>query len=123
MVLLRRKRSTAEAVARKVTDAAGSHAKGIAAAGVAVATAVGAAVLLRRRANEVPGATIFHVESDGKGAWLLRQDGSEAPIERYESKREAIAAAREHARKHNPSVLTIHREDGKVGRRHTYQER
>ena len=122
MVLFRRKRSTAETVVSKVKDAAGSKATGVAVAGIAVATAVGAAVLMRRRANGVPGATIFHVESDGEGAWLLRQDDLEAPIERYESKRDAIAASREHARKHNPSVLAIHREDGKVGRQHTYEE-
>jgi hypothetical protein len=120
---MRKKRGTGGTVVRKVKDAVTSHPKGVAAAGIAAATAVGAAAMLRKRTNGVTGATTFHVESDANGAWLLRQDGSDQPVQRHANKREAISAAREYARKHNPSVLTIHREDGKVARRHSYDDR
>ncbi|MHB1191980.1 MAG: DUF2188 domain-containing protein [Longimicrobiales bacterium] len=123
MILLKKKRSTAGTVVRRVKDAVTSHPKAVAAAGIAAATAVGAAVMLRKRASGVTDATTFHVESDANGAWLLRKDGSDEPMQRHASKREAISAAREYAREHNPSVLAIHREDGKVARRHSYDDR
>jgi hypothetical protein len=123
MSLLRKKRSTAGTVAKRVKDAVTSHPKGVAAAGIAAATAVGAAAMFVKRANDVTDSTTFHVESDGNGAWLLRQGGSDEPVQRHASKREAISAAREYAREHKPSVLAIHREDGKVARRHSYHDR
>lgn len=123
MRILTKKRSTAGTVVRKVKDAVRNHPKGVAAAGIAAATAVGAAAMLRKRANGVTDSTTFHVESDGNGAWLLRRDGSDEPVQRHASKREAISAAREYARKHNPSVLAIHREDGNIARRHSYDDR
>ena len=123
MIPLRKKGSTAKSVVEKVKDAVTGHLKSVAAVGIAVATAVGAAAVLRKRANGVTDATTFHVESDANGAWLLRKDGSDEPVQRHASKREAISAAREYAREHNPSVLAIHREDGKVARRHLYDDR
>jgi hypothetical protein len=107
----------------RMKDAVTSHPKGVAAAGIAAATAVGAAAVLRKRTNGKTDSTTFHVESDGNGAWLLRRDGSDEPVQQHASKREAISSAREYARKHNPSVLAIHREDGKVARRHSYDDR
>jgi hypothetical protein len=123
MSLLKKKRRTTATVVKKVKDAVTSHPKGVAAAGIAAATAVGAAAMWKKRANGATDSTTFHVESDGNGAWLLRQDGSDEPVQRHASKREAISAAREYAREHNPSVLAIHREDGKVARRHSYDDR
>lgn len=123
MSLLKKNRSTTGKVAKKVKDAVTTHPKSMAAAGIAAATAVGVGALLKKRANGVSDATTFHVESDGNGSWLLRADGADGPIQQHPSKRQAISAAREYAREHNPSVLAIHREDGKVARRHTYDDR
>jgi hypothetical protein len=120
---LLKKRSTAGTVARRVKDAVRNHPKGVAAAGIAAATAVSAAAMLRKRANGVTDSTTFHVESDGNGSWLLRKDGADEPVQRHASKREAISAARKYAKAHNPSVLAIHREDGNVARRHSYDDR
>lgn len=123
MSLLKKKRSSTGKVAKKVKDAVTTHPKSMAAAGIAAATAVGVGALLKKRANGVTDATTYHVESDGNGSWLLRKDGAEESIQQHPSKRAAISAAREYAREHNPSVLAIHREDGKIARRHTYDDR
>ncbi|HSM61590.1 MAG TPA: DUF2188 domain-containing protein [Longimicrobiales bacterium] len=119
MTLLKRKKSAPRKVAKKVTDAVSGRPKTAAVAGLAAATAVGAAAwLTSRRHNGIA----LHVESDGNGAWLLRQEGTDEPLERHGSKKEAVSAARKYAREHGPSMLTIHKESGAVARRHVYAE-
>lgn len=120
---LLKKQSTTEKVAKKMKDAVTAHPKSMAAAGIAAVTAVGVGALMKKRANGASDATTFHVESDGNGGWLLREDGSDESIQQHPSKRAAISAARKYVREHNPSVLAIHLEDGKVARRHTYDDR
>lgn len=120
---LMKSKSTTEKVADKVRKAVGQHPTRAAAAGIAAATAVGTVVgtaWLRSRKNAANGAT-FHVESDGNGSWHLRQEGVDEPLQRHETKRDAVAAARKYARQHNPCALEIHLEDGKVTRRHLYE--
>ncbi len=62
----------------------------------------------------------LHVESDGDGAWLLRQEADADSIARHDSKRHAVSSAREYAREHTPSALTIHKQKRGVSRRHIY---
>jgi hypothetical protein len=123
---LTKRKSTTENVANKVRKAVAQHPTRAAAAGIAAATAVGTvmgtAAWLRARRNAANGAT-FHVESDGNGSWLLREEGVDEPLQRHETKRDAVDAARKYARGHNPSVLEIHLEDGEVTRRHSYDDR
>jgi endonuclease YncB( thermonuclease family) len=123
---LMKRKGTTEKVAKKVQKAVAKHPTRAAAAGIAAATAVGTAVgaaaWLRGRRNAANGAT-FHVESDGNGSWQLREEGVDEPLQRHERKRDAVDAARKYARGHNPSVLEIHVEDGKVTRRHSYDAR
>jgi hypothetical protein len=119
---LTKRKSTTEKVAEKVREAVVQHPTRTAAAGIAAATAVGTVVgtaWLRSRRKSANGAT-FHVESDGNGSWLLREEGVDEPLQRHERKRDAVDAARTYARQHNPSALVIHLEDGKVTRRHSY---
>lgn len=123
MKVLGKKRSRTEQVTDKVKEVVRDHPKGAAAAGLAAVTAAGAAAWLTKRSHGIADGTSFHVESDGNGAWLLKEDGVDEPVQRHATKREAISAAREYARKHNPSVLAIHREDGGVSKRHTYDDR
>lgn len=123
MKVLRKKRSRTEKVTDKVKEVVRDHPKSAAAAGLAAVTAAGAAAWLTKRGNGIADGTSLHVESDGNGAWLLREDGVDEPIQKHGTKRAAISAAREYAREHNPSVLAIHREDGGVTKRHTYDDR
>lgn len=120
MKVLGKKPSRTERVTEKVKEVVRNHPKSAAAAGLAAVTAAGAAAWLTTRSNGIADETSLHVESDGDGAWLLREDGLDEPIQRHGTKRDAISAAREYARKHHPSVLAIHREDGGVAKRHSY---
>jgi hypothetical protein len=91
-----------------------------AAAGVAAATAAGVAVvkaIRRKRAD----ARVYHIEPKGED-WQVRKDGSERASGAYGTKKEAIAAGRELAQKHEPSRLVIHGGDGSVQRDHSYGE-
>lgn len=118
MALMTRKRSTRKRITNKVTAAISAKPKTVAVAGIAAATAVGAAAWLSTRRNGEGIA--LHVESDGDGAWLLRQEGLEEPIERHPNKKGAVSSARHYAREHGPSMLTIHKESGAVSERHVY---
>lgn len=117
MALRTKKRSTRKRIAKKVTGAMSAKPKTVAVAGLAAATAVGAAAWLSTRRNGEGIA--LHVESDGDG-WLLRQEGMEEPIEHHPNKKGAVSSARHYAREHGPSMLTIHKESGAVSERHVY---
>ncbi len=118
MSLMNRKRSARKRIAARVTGAVSARPKTVAAAGLAAVTAVGAAAWLSSRKNGEGIA--LHVESDGDGDWILRQEGIEAPIESHPNKKGAVSAARRYAREHGPSMLTIHKEGGAVSGRHVY---
>jgi hypothetical protein len=118
MALMTKKRSAGKRIAKKVTGAMSSKPKTVAVAGLAAATAVGAAAWLSTRRNGEGVA--LHVEADGDGGWLLRREGVEEPIERHPNKKGAVSSARHYAREHGPSMLTIHKESGAVSERHVY---
>ena len=109
-----------EEVAKTVKDAVADNPRTAAAVGLAAATAVGAAAFWKSRTDVPSDARVLHVVSDGEGAWELRDESIDESLQRHETKRDAIRAAREYAREHTPSVLAIHREDGEVTTRHSY---
>ncbi|HKJ02412.1 MAG TPA: DUF2188 domain-containing protein [Longimicrobiales bacterium] len=119
MTLLKKK-TTAERVATKVTKAVTKNPGVATAAGLAAATAVGAAAWLTTGRLGHKDGVALHVDTDENGGWLLRQEDTDEPISRHDSKRRAVAAARKFARGHRPSALTIHKKNGAVGRRHIY---
>ena len=122
MALLKKKTSI-ERIASQMTRTVKNNPKTAAVAGLAAATVMGAAAWLgsrRRNGNGIAGGSAFHVESDGNSDWLLREEGHDEPVARHTSRRRAVLAAREYARAHTPSALTIHKKNGTVSERHIY---
>jgi len=125
MALLKKKKTSSERIAKKMTRTVKNHPKTAAAAGLAAATVMGAAAWLgsrRHKGNGIAGGSAFHVESDGNSEWLLREEGHDEPVARHKSKRRVVSAAREYARTHTPSALTIHKKNGTVSERHIYAD-
>lgn len=91
------------------------------AAGV-VAAAAGVATVKALRGRKGGGKLrVYHVKPKGED-WQVRLDGAERAGSLHATKKEAIAAGRELAQKHEPSRLVIHGGDGSVQRTHSYGE-
>ena len=56
---------------------------------------------------------VFHV-SYHDDQWALLQKGAEAPLESFDTKKEAVDAARNAAKAHAPSRLVIQKQDGSI---------
>jgi len=106
----------------RVSDEVKSHPGRSAAAalGVALVGAAGitAAYRFLRRSD---GVATLHVEPDDEDGWMIRDGGSDAPVNSFGTKREALLAARAAAADAAPSQLIIHRVDGSVTRKHRYE--
>jgi hypothetical protein len=89
---------------------AGKKAAMAAAAAVAVAAA-GVAVARRRRQSKQ--RTVYHV-MPGNDRWEVRGEGAQRATSVHETKREAVASARQLAHSRQPSQLVVHRLDGTV---------
>lgn len=89
-------------------------------AGMAVAGAAGLAAAVHYLRRDHNGAAKLHVLHNGEG-WSLTADGKNEPIETFGTKKEAVTAARAAAAKAAPSDLVIHRTDGSVEERHSYE--
>lgn len=87
------------------------------AAGVAGVAGLAAAIRYLRRNSE--GRARLHVRADGD-QWVVTEEGADKPLNTFQTKDEALEAAREIATKAAPSELVIHRLDGSVMRSHTY---
>jgi hypothetical protein len=79
-------------------------------AAVAVAAAGVDAVRRRRQAKQ---RTTYHVVPSND-RWEVRGEGAQRASSVHETKRQAVAAARELARGKEPSKLVVHRLDGTV---------
>jgi hypothetical protein len=110
-------RRVAETIRKRVHDNPRATAAA-AAAGVVAAAAAGFAAVRQARTH-ANGRTLHVLAVDGEG-WVVTRDGGE-PLDHFDSKREAVAVAKELARSARPTTLSIHRRDGKVSRTHTYQ--
>jgi len=78
--------------------------------------------LLRfRKEKTMPkkGLQTHHVVPNPKGGWDIKRGGSDHTIKRFARKQEAIAAAREIARKQK-TELKIHNKDGKIAQSISY---
>jgi len=106
------------------------RAKKVLAATAGVAAAAGLALAVRRKGrsggDELPGdaagvegVRAFRVVRSGDG-WAVELEGSSRPASRHGTKRDAVDAARAAAHAAAPSGLVIHRADGTIQRRHTY---
>lgn len=89
-------------------------------AGMAVAGAAGVAAAVRYLKKGPRDGSTLHVVHDGEG-WSITADGRDDAIETFATKKEAVSAARTAAAKAAPSDLVIHRTDGSVEERHSYE--
>lgn len=64
-------------------------------------------------AAEEPGVPRYVVRPV-EGGWAVQRDGAQRAASTHARKAEAVAAARELARRHAPSLLAIHRQDGSL---------
>jgi poly(hydroxyalkanoate) granule-associated protein len=64
---------------------------------------------------------VLHVVP-GEDGWTVTIEGEEDPTEAYDTKKEAVAAAREEAKKHAPSQLIVHKQDRSVQETFSYDE-
>lgn len=74
-------------------------------------------------AAEVEAAeeTVYHVVPHDDG-WAVRKEGAERATSVHGTKKEALSAGRETAKKHLPSALIVHKQDRSVQETFTYEE-
>lgn len=66
---------------------------------------------------------VFHLApNSGAEGWKVEAEGAEAPVGVFATKDEALSAAREIARKAEPSRVVVHRLDGTIQSRFAYGE-
>lgn len=70
-------------------------------------------------AAEAAGKVIFRVASHEDG-WKVEREGETTPLSVHSTKEEAVTAAREIARKAEPSEVVVHKLDGTVQSRFGY---
>ena len=88
---------------------------------IGAAGALAAYQHMRNGNGSANGVGRFHVEPDKDSGWCLTSEGVQEPIDRFSTKKEAVAAAREYAASHAPSSLIIHGQDGKQLKSHSYE--
>lgn len=64
---------------------------------------------------------VLHVVPGGDG-WTVTIEGEDDPAGSYDTKKEAVAAAREAAKEHAPSQLIVHKQDRSVQESFSYDE-
>lgn len=89
---------------------------GAAVAGVAAA-ATAAGIMVSRRG----GTPITYHVRPAEDGWTVSPEGASAPASTHSTKRAAVTEARRLAGEHAPSQLVIHRTDGTVQARHSYE--
>jgi hypothetical protein len=91
------------------------------AAGVAAATAAAGFAAVRgvRRRIEDSQRTQIHLVPEGE-RWKVQIDGNSNATSAHDTKDAALAAARDLAHQRAPSQLIIHRQNGSVQTRHSY---
>ena len=88
------------------------------AAGLAAAATAAGAVLYKMKSGS-GHRTVYHVKPNGEG-WAVEGDGAERATSTHETKKEALSAARELAHKKVPSQLVVHKADGSVQEKFSY---
>lgn len=88
------------------------------AAGLAAAATAAGAVLYKMKSGS-GHRTVYHVKPNGEG-WAVEGDGAERASSTHETKKEALSAARELAHKKVPSQLVVHKADGSVQEKFSY---
>lgn len=115
------KTGTAKSAETGKTHGMSKGAKIATAAGVAAATAAAGFAAVRgvRRRIEDSQRTQIHLMPEGE-RWKVQIDGNATATSAHDTKDGALAAARELAHERAPSQLIIHRQNGSVQTRHSY---
>lgn len=122
----RLRRSARALESARPADGGSSKARVAGYTGAALAGAAGVAAAVRHIRNGAPTeegssrATRLHVRHNGKG-WDLVAEGEREPVDTFDTKKQAVNAARRVATKSAPSELVIHRADGSEEESHRYQ--
>jgi len=114
-------RSVEKTVSKVKPTRGPSPAKVAGVAGAAVAGAAGVAAAVRYLRRGPGGAATLHVKRRGDGPWEISVEGRRQAAGTYDTKKEAVRAARRAAAEAAPSDLVIHRTDGSVERSHHYE--
>jgi hypothetical protein len=77
-----------------------------------------------RDASMTTNRRVYHVVPNTSGdKWLLSQENSDSNSEDFRTKAEAIEAAKQRARKQEPSQVKVHKSDGNMEYESTYGAR
>jgi hypothetical protein len=110
---------TAQQAVRKTRKVLHTKGAKVAAAAVGVAAVAAAGVAVARAARS-GRRDILRVTPRGE-RWEVRVEGNKNPSKVFDTKEEAVAAAREMAHRRLPSELVIHRADGSEQDHHSYE--
>jgi poly(hydroxyalkanoate) granule-associated protein len=64
-------------------------------------------------------ARVLHVVP-GKDGWTVTMEGQDEPVSTHDTKKEAVSAGREAAKKHAPSEFVVHKQDRSVQESFSY---
>lgn len=115
---VRERVASVEESIEKLRASGGASTATVAGAAVVGAAGIVAALHLLRRDKGGPAALHVVARSDH---WEIIADGTDEPVAVFDTKKEAVHAARTAAAEAAPSTLVIHRVDGSVMRSHSYQ--
>jgi hypothetical protein len=63
---------------------------------------------------------VYNVNPTGKGEWEVKEKGASRSVKSYEGKSDAIARAKELAKKAALGQVVIRKDDGKIQTEYTY---
>jgi len=102
-------------VGDKLSSTPGALAAG--AVGVTVAAVLGVAAARRVKNDAI---TAIHVVPNGNSGWAIKADAEDRELGTQRRQRDAVSEGRVLARERRPSILVVHRTDGRVGRTYRY---
>lgn len=103
----------------RVGDTLSSAPGALAAGAIGVTLAAVVGVAAARRVNE-DDPTAIHVVPNGDSGWAIKAAGEEGELDHRQRKRDAVSEGRVLARERRPSILVVHRADGRAGRTYRY---
>lgn len=65
---------------------------------------------------------MYRVKPNGDEGWLIETDGAVDKKAMFDTKKDAVAAARKRAHKSTPSKLVVHRQDGTEQETFSYED-
>lgn len=79
-------------------------------------------VVIEPPVKKAKSRKVYHVVPDPKGGWAVKEEKNKNPSVRTEKKTEAVAKAKELAKKAKLGQVIVHKKDGKIQIEYTYGE-